>query len=79
MRWARNFKPLTNTGQEWNLEVSSTASGEPIIVNLIESGELPDGFEVTILDMDIMNAVPLNEGQFSLQYENPLIPRRLKG
>jgi ligand-binding sensor domain-containing protein len=78
VRFAGNFKPLTNAGYEWSCEVTTSLPIDATItVRLQESGRLPDGLKLYILDNDDKSPIVPSGGQFSIQVRDEKPVRHL--
>lgn len=75
-RYLSNFKPLPKEGEQWELIVTSTSRNGRVSTRLTESGTLPDGFGIYVLDKNDFNAIPVQDGMFSFELRDT--PRRLK-
>ena len=62
-----NFKPINNEGQQWEMRITSTVPNQTVCVSLNESGVLPSGFGVHVLDEDEFAAIPLEGRSFTVQ------------
>ncbi|MFQ5825324.1 MAG: T9SS type A sorting domain-containing protein, partial [bacterium] len=77
-RFAGNFKPFNGKGQEWDLEITSTLPNKQVQITLLESGQLPEDFQLYILDKDFYSLIPINNNSFTVQLDKEFPKRRLK-
>lgn len=78
-RFAGNFKPIQNEGEEWEFEIRSSAFiNKNIDISLIESGSLPDGFQFYLLDKDFNCSIPTESKKFSVCLSEKMPVRRFK-
>jgi len=84
IRMAGSFKSAAGQGNEWHLELTAelssglTKSGEYIQVRLHESGELPPGFKLYIIDDDEGERLPLTELSFGVRLTRDRPVRHLR-
>lgn len=62
-----NFKPPTQEGAVWKMQLSATLPGRNVRIVLHASGALPESFEIHILDEDDFSPVPLEGGAFEVR------------
>ena len=68
VRFAGNFKPLNEEGQEWKLELDSSLPFESTVqIGLIQTGQLPAGMELYVFDVDDQYRLSANEGSFEIR------------
>ena len=78
-RFAGNFKPISQNGQQWELEVSSSELiQKPIQIDLIETGIMPEGFELFILDKDYNCPIQIYNKNFNVHLNKEFPVRRFK-
>jgi len=76
--YAGNFKPLNQNGQEWDVEITSTLLNQQVHITLLETGQLPAGFQHYVLDKDLLTIIPVNENSFTLKIDDTYPVRHLK-
>lgn len=72
------FAEVPKDGRTWSIHVSSTSAKRQVHVSLNESGRIPDGFQMFLLDMDNGNMIPTERNMFTLQLGEALQERSLK-
>jgi FlgD Ig-like domain len=77
-RYMTRLKPVPTDGHHWELELRSTLSDLQIQVALGETGQLPEGFKVYVLDEDNFNAIPIVDKAFGLHMGSAGTIRLLK-
>ncbi len=77
-RFAGNFKSLHSSGQEWEIEISSTLPARPVQIILLETGQLPDNFQLHVFDRDYKRVIPLSENRFDVDLNEEFPIRHLK-
>ena len=78
-RFAANFKPLNEIGQQWEVEIRlSEFIKKPVEISLSETGTLPEGFNIYILDKEYFYPIAFENNKFTIELtkENPV--RQLK-
>jgi hypothetical protein len=75
--FAANFKPSDELGREWDLRISSTLSRPTIQIALHESGQLREGQQLFVLDLDRQERISTDEMAFALQLNRDLPVRHL--
>jgi hypothetical protein len=68
--YLEDFKPLDGDGQSWVFGVRGRGVEGKARISLEQSGALPTGFEIHVLDLLEQNAVPVGGGAF----ESTLLP-----
>ncbi len=77
-RYMTSFTPVPTGGHRWELELRSTLSDLQIQVALTETGQLPGGFKVYVLDEDNFNVIPVADKAFGLHTGGAGTTRQLK-
>jgi len=77
-RFAANFKPFPQDGEEWNLELSSNLSHQTVLLHVVEYGHRPDGLTMVLLDKDEFVPIALQGGSFVLRTGEAGTPRSWK-
>ena len=83
-RLARSFKPISDNGQQWDLELTVEVEHETlpqrkqVQVALIEHGRRPEGFDLYMLDEDLERAVSVEEGVFHVEVNRAMPVRHLR-
>lgn len=78
-RFAANFKPTLTAGNQWEVELRALPLIElPIQINLLETGNLPDGQQLYILDKDFDCAIATTENNFSVKISRKMPVRHFK-
>lgn len=78
-RFAANFKPIQGKGQQWELEVNVSSRIERAVeIDLQETGHLPEGHQLYVLDKDYNCAIPATEKRFSVDLTSECPVRHLK-
>lgn len=75
MDFMSRLMELPDDGQTWNIELYSTAANRVARVTLSQVGDMPEGFQLYILDRDNFNLISLTENQFSIQLGQPFQKR----
>ncbi len=76
--FAGNFKALNDNGHEWDLEITSTIANQLVNLTLLETGQLPAGFEKYVLDQDYRTIITVNDNSLSLKLGNSFSTRHVK-
>ncbi|MCG8605218.1 T9SS type A sorting domain-containing protein, partial [bacterium] len=76
--FAANFKPHNELGQEWELKISSTLSRPTIRVALHKTGQLRDGHQLFLLDLDHRERLSTEDMAFTIELNRELPVRRLR-
>jgi len=76
--FAGNFKPFAGNGQQWEVEIISTQHDEPIHLIWQETGKLPEGFQLYILDREENRIIPTSDGKLNFELNEILSVKRLK-
>ncbi|MFQ5770317.1 MAG: ASPIC/UnbV domain-containing protein, partial [bacterium] len=76
-KYAGNFKPLNERGQEWQLEIASSLPNQQVQISFLETGQLPEGFHRYFLDKDFHSLIPVNDNLFTIQLDKQFPFRRL--
>ncbi|MBX2991995.1 MAG: choice-of-anchor D domain-containing protein [Bacteroidetes bacterium] len=66
-KYLGNFKPQSERGNQWRVQIASTQSDQTVAVAVREIGRPVDGFNTYILDEDEFAYVPLANGSFSVR------------
>ncbi len=67
LRFAGNFKPITDDGHYWDVEVSSTVPAkQPVHITLIGSGRLAGQQRLYLLDRDYQCIIPITDDEFNV-------------
>jgi hypothetical protein len=80
-RFAGNFKPLSDGGQQWEIELSAHLRvnvAKQLQLSLQENGQLPDGYQRFILDKDYGTILPASSGTFRIDLNETFPLRHLK-
>ena len=83
-RLAGDFRPYTQEGQWWDIEVDLKEENglfttrDRIDIQLLESGQRPEDLTLYVLDQDLGKPVALRENRFSLETNGSLSSRRLR-
>ncbi|MCI0495808.1 T9SS type A sorting domain-containing protein, partial [candidate division KSB1 bacterium] len=78
-RFAANFKPVLSPGNQWDVELKVAPLIEmPIHISLLETGNLPEGQQLFILDKDYDCAIPIAEQNFSVKISRGMPVRHFK-
>jgi hypothetical protein len=64
LEMARNFKPITGNGQSWRLRLGTSGFEETVRVSLEETGDLPEGFRLFLVDEDLRRVINLTGNGF---------------
>jgi hypothetical protein len=71
-RMAASFKPLAGAGQQWDVEIAAAAGIDvpqattSVRITLLERGARPDGFEISVLDLDRARAMEVDQHGFEV-------------
>jgi hypothetical protein len=68
-RFMRNVKPPTDEGHFWDFLLTSSIAGRAHVA-LTQSGEVPAGFSIFVLDNDRFMMIPIEENSFLAEVEN---------
>lgn len=83
-RYVSITKPAEGKGQTWDLEVELVETGvgpgvrRQVELSLHTLGRLPEGYRVTVLDLDTNEAVALKEGRFGIEIRSGQRVRHLR-
>ena len=77
-RYAGNFKPSTENGKYWDLEVDASFANTSAQVFVQSDGELPENYEIYILDRDKRTLIEMVDSTFSIDLGNPGSIRNLR-
>ena len=83
-RLAGDFKPPSEEGKSWLLEIDADlgrramVEGEYIGVELEDQGQLPPNFDVYVFDEDLRERIPITENRFGVYLSRELAQRRLR-
>ena len=81
---AYSFKPYSEEGNYWDLEVEASVPSDrfrtrkEVSISLVQLGELPDGFEIYVLDRDLGQAIPVENGLFTLSMSSSASVRNVR-
>jgi len=63
-RYAGNFKPTPAAGQHWDLALDGAVSEKTVRIRLSDTGKLPEGFSLYVLDQDRRRAIAVVDNSF---------------
>ena len=67
-RMAGSYKPIPKGGHQWLLELDNTLPVErEVRIRIVESGPLPDGMQLYVLDRDYRCALPVTDQTFKIR------------
>ncbi len=76
--YMRNFKPSAGEGESWDVQIRSDVPASLVTVTLVESGQMPDGFHLYILDRNDVNVIEPQNNRFTVRLDGPSSIRSLK-
>ena len=65
-------------GNMWDLQVYTSASNRLVQITLSDTGRLPSGFQMYVLDKDNFDLIPSTQKRFSIQLGEAFHKRALK-
>ena len=77
-RYAGNFKPLSEEGAYWDLELTGTYENEPVEVSLSSIGKRPEGYQISLIDLDSGEFIPLHDSSFVITTGNKGTTKRFR-
>ncbi len=77
-RYAGNFKPISQDGQYWDLELSGQHASDGVTVDLIENGKLPAASRLYVYDQDEHKFLPANTTSFIIRLSTEFSVRHLR-
>lgn len=77
-RYASNFKPMSEEGQFWDVELDASVSNSAINVQLNSMGELPGNYELFVLDRDKRKMLDIADSTFSIDVGRSGTSRKLR-
>ena len=83
-RLAGDFKPPSEEGKSWTLEIDAALGkralkeDEYVQVQLEDQGQLPENFNVYVFDEDLRERIPIAENRFGVYLSRELAQRRLR-
>jgi hypothetical protein len=76
--YMRNFKPTAGEGESWDVQLRSDVPVSLVTVALVGSGQMPDGFQMYILDRDDMNVIEPQDNRFTIRLDGSSSVRSFK-
>ena len=77
-RYAGNFKPTDGAGQFWDLEVDASLSNKKVHIRMLSTGQLPENYELFILDRDKRSLIEVSDSTFQLDLGRSGEARKLR-
>ena len=77
-RYVRSFKPISEEGYYWDLEVDASVPNSVVQVQLKSVGELPGHYKVFILDKDNRKTFDIADSTFSIEVGRVGSSRKLR-
>ena len=84
IRFAGNFKPFSEEGQFWDAEVEIARPNDPFLtrerveVRFVQEGQLPQGFEVFVIDESRQKMVVVRDQRFYLDIDEHVSVPKLR-